>query len=168
MQAKNLAGTSTASMTVIVIGNSEVNFTADTQSGTAPLWVKFTDASTPGGTAWTWDFGDGQTGTGTPVDHKYTADGKYDVTLTVTYPSPVGDQTVTKDQFIDVQAGLCDVPKLGGVRFNDAQAVWNGAGFTGTVLRGPGAPSGNFIITAQTLVYPNKESCSSDVYVTRP
>ena len=39
------------------------------------------------------------------------------------------------------------VPSLNGVRRNNAQGVWTGAGFTGTVSDGPGAPNGNYTIT---------------------
>jgi PKD repeat protein len=170
MKASNLAGDSETSMTVTVIGDSDVNFTADTQSGNAPLPVDFADASSPGGTAWAWDFGDGDSGTGTTPSHTYTAAGTYDVSLTVTYPAPIGDVTTTKTAFISVGSGVCTVPSLNGVRFNDALAVWRGApyNFTGSVIRDVGAPSGNFIITAQDRTATSWEPCTSDVLVTRP
>ncbi len=170
MKASNLAGESETSMTVTVVGDSDVNFTADTQSGNDPLAVEFADASSPGGTAWAWDFGDGDSGTGTTPSHTYTAPGTYDVSLTVTYPAPVGDVTTTKTAFITVGSGVCTVPSLNGVRFNDAQAVWRGApyNFTGSVIRDTGAPSGNFIITAQSLTATSLAACTSDVLVNRP
>ena len=63
-------------------------------------------------------------------------------------------------------------PQLGGVRFNDAQAKWQGSpyNFTGVVIKAPGAPSGNFIITAQSITYgvQAKAPCDSDVVVDRP
>ena len=136
-----------------VIGNSDVNFTASTQSGSAPLTVTFTDASAPGGTAYEWEFGDGQTGTGTSVSHTYTTDGEYDVKLKVTYPDPVGDQTTEKEKFIKVAVANCTAPKLSGFKYNDAQAEWTKAKFTGTVSKDTGAPNGNFVITAQSVVY---------------
>lgn len=49
--------------------------------------VTFTSLSTTNGTpivSWTWDFGDGATGTGAAPTHTYTTPGEYDVTLTVT------------------------------------------------------------------------------------
>jgi uncharacterized repeat protein (TIGR01451 family) len=49
--------------------------------------VTFTDTSTtdvPPIAAWTWDFGDGSQGSGAVVDHAYTTDGTFTVTLTVT------------------------------------------------------------------------------------
>jgi hypothetical protein len=62
------------------------------------------------------------------------------------------------------------VPSLNGVRFNDALARWRGwpYNFTGSVLRDTGAPSGNFIITAQSLTATDLAPCSSDVKVSRP
>jgi hypothetical protein len=86
----------------------------------------------------------------------------------VTYPDPTGIQTTTKTAYVTVGDKLCTVPFLGGTRFNDAQAKWNGADFTGTVLRGPGAPGGNFIITAQSKTGGSLILCSSDVEVSRP
>ena len=169
MKASNIVGSSTTSMSVVVLGTSNVNFDATPTSGTAPLTVAFTDTSSPGGTASTWDFGDGNTGSGATVTHKYTADGKYTVKLTVTYPAPVGDVSTTKDQYISVAIGTCNVPKLLGLRYNDAQGAWTAAGFTGTVSRDTGAPNGNFIITAQSIVYSTSPqstaACNSSVQV---
>jgi PKD repeat protein len=157
-------------MTVTVVGNSDVNFTADTQSGSAPMEVQFTNASSSGGTAWSWDFGDGGTGTGTTPSHTYTNPGTYNVSLTVTYPSPVGAVTTTKNAFITVGVGMCTVPSLDGVRFNDAQAIWQGApyNFTGNVVPDIGAPSGNFVITAQSWTATSLAPCDSDIKVSRP
>ncbi|MEO5964511.1 MAG: PKD domain-containing protein [Candidatus Limnocylindrales bacterium] len=168
MTATNIVGSSSAQMTVIVIGTSNVNFTASTQSGTAPLAVSFTDASSPGGTAWAWTFGDGVTGTGATTSHTYTVTGTYSVKLTVTYPSPTGNVSTTKTGFISVAVNNCTVPKLVGLKYNNAQAAWNAAGFSGTVTRGPGAPVGNFTITAQSLVYTSSAPCTSGVSVAAP
>ncbi len=62
-------------------------FTYSPHSGSIPLEVSF-DASTssdPGGSivAYSWDFGDGNTGEGKTVKHTYTNDGVYTVELTV-------------------------------------------------------------------------------------
>ena len=48
-----------------------------------PLTVSFTDA-TPGGSLQQWDFGDGSTGSGSPISHTYTLAGSYNVKLIVT------------------------------------------------------------------------------------
>jgi PKD repeat protein len=170
LKASNINGSSTTAMNVTVLGTSDVNFTSDTQSGTAPLTVTFTDASTPGGTAWDWTFGDGLTGTGTPVTHKYSTPGTYTVALTVTYPAPVGPITTTKTGYITVDVPTCKVPSLDGVRFNDALAIWQGApyNFTSNVLRAATAPSGNFTITAQDKVAGDVIPCNLDVKVDHP
>ena len=70
---------------------------------------------------------------------------------------------------VTVSPGYCTVPSLNQMRFNDANAIWQGApyNFTGTVKRATGAPSGNFKITAQSIAAGNGATalCSSDVYV---
>jgi PKD repeat protein len=131
--------------------------------------VSFTDTSTTGGTAWAWTFGDGGTATTQNPSHTYSSSGTYDVSLTVTYPSPIGTKTTTKNAYITVAVGTCSVPKLNGLKFNSAQAAWNAASFTGNVSRDVGAPSGNFTITTQSIVYsttpPSTAVGTSDVAV---
>ncbi len=66
---------------------NDVYFTADVTSGTPPLTVHFTDESrAPGITAWSWDFGDGQTSSEQHPAHVYMQDGTYTVRLTITAP----------------------------------------------------------------------------------
>jgi len=61
---------------------------ANPTSGTVPLSVHFdgSASSDPDGTitAYAWDFGDGNHGSGATADHTYTTAGNYTVTLTVT------------------------------------------------------------------------------------
>lgn len=55
--------------------------------GTAPLTVRFEDASDPGNTtieAWSWSFGDGGVSNGRNPEYLYRLPGVYDVTLTIT------------------------------------------------------------------------------------
>ena len=76
-------------------------FSATPTSGTAPLNVTFTDASTPGSspiTGWAWDFGDGGTSAEQDPAHTYTVPGTYSVSLTVT--TDVGSNTETKTDFV--------------------------------------------------------------------
>jgi PKD repeat protein len=165
MTADNAWGTSTETMGITVMAPSTVDFTADRWGGDAPLTVTFTDASSPGGTAFDWDLGAGQgTASGTTVSHTYTTPGTYAVQLTVTYPT--GPESITKT--ISVSVGLCTVPELFGVRRNDAQPAWDGASFTGTVTDGPGAPSGNYLIKSQSLTANSQVPCNSDVTVNNP
>lgn len=169
MQASNGFGPGgTASMNVVVLAASDVDFAANPASGDKPLVVSFTNASSPGGTAFNWTFGDGGTSTSENPSHTYSAPGAYDVTLTVTYPAPVGDKSLTMSSFISVGWGTCTVPSLNGVRFNSAQGVWTGAGFAGAVTRGPGAPNGNFTITAQSLTSGDQYTCNLGVEVSAP
>jgi PKD repeat protein len=168
MTATNSLGSSTASMGVTVTSTSVVDFTANRNAGAPPLSVTFTNASTPGGTAYAWNFGTGQgTGTGATATHVYSTAGTYTVSLTVTYPS--GNVTQTKANYITVDTGLCTAPSLDGVKRNAAQGAWTGAGFTGTVSDGAGAPSGNgWYITTQSIVGGSVVPCTSAVVVNRP
>jgi PKD repeat protein len=58
-------------------------FTGTPVSGTAPLFVQFTDTSTGSPTVWSWDFGDGDTTNSTLQNpaHRYTKTGSFTVTL---------------------------------------------------------------------------------------
>lgn len=56
-------------------------FTADETQGCLPLEVNFRITSLEA-VSYTWDFGDGTTGTEDPISHIYNAEGLYDVTLT--------------------------------------------------------------------------------------
>lgn len=172
LTATNVNGSSTAYMDVTAIGTSLVAFSADNTLVKPGMAVNFTDKSTPGGTAFAWDFNnDGVTdSTAENPSWTYAATGVYNVKLTVTYPSPTGNESLTKASYISVQIGVCTVPSLTAVRFNDAQAIWQGApyNFTGNVVRDGGAPSGNFLILIQSLTATSTAPCNSDVKVTTP
>lgn len=72
----------------VLVSSPTVNFTIAPASGCAPVTIGFTSTSTPTtGTSlstYTWDFGDGTFGTGTPISHTYTAAGSYSVELKLT------------------------------------------------------------------------------------
>jgi PKD repeat protein len=172
MTATNLQGSSTTSMTVNVVASSVVDFTASVTSGAAPLTVAFTDASTPGGTAWDWTFGAGEgTGTGATVSHTYSTPGVYTVALTVTYPAPTGPLTTTKVGYIAVSTPLCVVPSLDQQHINTEQSTsgkWYLAGFTIANLSvGPGSPNnnGNFKIVSQTITAGSSVPCTATMQV---
>ena len=169
MTVDNIWGTSTAMMGVTVTPATSVDFVANRTSGTAPLSVTFTDTSSPAGTASAWDFGAGQgTGTGTTASHTYLVAGNYTVTLTETYPT--GPLSRTYVSMIHVDAPLCQVPHLDGIKRNNALAIWQGApaSFSGIVVDGPFAPSGNYTITTQSLTALSWVPCTSNVMVNRP
>ena len=152
-----------------------------TSSGAAPLTVTFRDASGGGaGTSWHWTFGDPailDSFVQDPGPIVFNTPGTYVVTLQV--GNGCGQVTTTPGTTISVGAAnppppTCQVPSLNGIRFNSAQAVWGlpkppGAGFTTTVLRAPGAPSGNFIIQSQDIVAGNTPvPCDSVIHVNNP
>lgn len=69
---------------------------ADKVDGDAPLEVRLdasgsTDSDAGDQLSWTWDFGDGQTGTGEQVTHTFSDPGIYTVTLVVTDNQGVSD-----------------------------------------------------------------------------
>ncbi len=78
------------------------NFTTNISGGIAPITINF-DASTssdPDGDqlSYTWDFGDGQIGTGMIITHEYATAGNYEATLVVSD----GSKEATKSMTISV------------------------------------------------------------------
>jgi len=73
-------------------------FSGTPLSGALPLTVNFTDLSTPGVSAWSWDFGDGGSSALQNPSHVYSALGVYTVSLTVT--SPGGMDMETKVDYV--------------------------------------------------------------------
>jgi hypothetical protein len=69
-------------------------FTIGPHTGTVPLAVQFTDASTNAPTAWAWAFGDGSVSNAQHPCHRYDAPGTYEVTLVVT--AAAGERTHTR------------------------------------------------------------------------
>ena len=85
------------------------NFTATPRTGTAPLAVQFTDASTGTGiTAWSWTFGDGQTSNLQSPSHTYTTAGNYTVNLTARNAGGADDER--KVDYIAVSAPVVIPP----------------------------------------------------------
>ncbi|MBS1538494.1 MAG: PKD domain-containing protein [Bacteroidetes bacterium] len=77
---------SEVSNTIDITINSDklaVGINADVKTGTAPLIVKFSDASTGKPKSWNWDFGDTQTSFEQNPTHTYSKSGSYSVTLKI-------------------------------------------------------------------------------------
>lgn len=62
----------------------KADFSANIQSGPAPLTVQFLDWSFGEPDTWSWDFGDGTGSSDQEPVHTYTSSGSYTVTLTIT------------------------------------------------------------------------------------
>ncbi|WP_094226822.1 S-layer protein domain-containing protein [Methanolobus psychrotolerans] len=82
-------------------------FSGTPVSGTNPLTVNFTDASTDA-TAWSWDFGDGNTSAIQSPSHTYVSTGTYDVSLVATNAN--GTDPETKLSYITVSAPVSTPP----------------------------------------------------------
>ncbi|PLW96399.1 MAG: hypothetical protein C0593_11705 [Marinilabiliales bacterium] len=78
----------------------DASFFANPLSGEAPLTVTFTDDSANTPTAWSWDFGDGNTSEEQNPVHAYNTAGIYTVTLTVRNDD--GEDTKTVADYIEV------------------------------------------------------------------
>jgi len=95
LTVKNGAGSTTLYQTITVISPPPVaDFAANTTSGTVPLTVAFTDAST-GASSWSWVFGDGATSAEQNPAHTFTTVGTYTVTLTVTNDGGSASKSMT-------------------------------------------------------------------------
>jgi len=103
----NSAGSNTTTMaTYINVTNALTpptsSFTANVQSGNAPLTVQFTDTSGNSPSGWQWAFGDGSQSTDQNPSHTYTMSGVYSVSLTAVNSG--GHNTTTMPGFISVIA----------------------------------------------------------------
>ncbi|HJP90030.1 MAG TPA: PKD domain-containing protein [Candidatus Limnocylindrales bacterium] len=141
------------------------NFTASTTTPAVSAAVSFTDTSSGSPTTWAWTFGDGGTSTSQNPAHAYNTPGTYSVSLTVTGPG--GTNSITKTNYIIVSAATCTVPNFVGLgtRINNAQGIWNAAGFTTTIVQAAGHSSGNYKITFQSIVGGQVVACNSTITV---
>jgi len=94
---------------ITVLNPPRPDFSANSTEGCAPSTFQFLDASqSPGNTtvtSWSWDFGDGQTATGSAPTHVYRAAGTYTVTLSVT--NSAGCQALfSKPNYINISPGV--------------------------------------------------------------
>lgn len=83
-QNTSLGCSGSTSKQITILATPVPSFTANPTTGCAPQGVTFTNTS-PSGTNFQWNFGDGTTFTGqNPPVHNYTNNGSYTVTLTMT------------------------------------------------------------------------------------
>jgi PKD repeat protein len=87
---------------VNVTAEPAADFSAVPTSGPAPLEVQFNNESNFIATSFTWDFGDGNLGSGAAPLHTYETPGTYTVTLTA-FESIIGSRVKTKVDFIVVE-----------------------------------------------------------------
>lgn len=88
------------SVEVVVHETPVVNFNAVPSDGCVPLTVNFVNlTSTPAGSVYQWNLGDGSISSLTVPQHIYTMPGNYSVSLLVTTPENCSS-SITKDDFI--------------------------------------------------------------------
>ncbi len=115
LAAGNTGGSDTKTKTnyiTVTCSAPTADFNGNPTSGNFPLTVQFSDQSSPGSDAsmntYQWDFGDGETGSGSTPSHTYHSANTYTVSLTVT--NSCGNQaTETKTDYIRITAA-CPSP----------------------------------------------------------
>jgi gliding motility-associated-like protein len=119
-------GTDTKTATVVVYDKPAVAFVATgALSGCTPHSVQFSStvtANSPGTVNYSWDFGDGTTGTGANPAHTYTTPGTYSILLTVTNGAGcvqtavqnayIIARPVAKANFTASQSYFCSAPAI--------------------------------------------------------
>jgi PKD repeat protein len=105
LTATNAAGSNITTQTgYIIVGDTVpvAGFLASSTTGTAPLIVEFTDTSSGSPASWTWDFGDGTTGSDENPSHTYSSEGTYSVSLIAS--NTAGSNTSVQSDYITVSA----------------------------------------------------------------
>ncbi len=111
-------------------------YTATPAEGGTPLYVAFdaTDSYDPDGyvSSYSWNFGDGETGSGGTTSHAYTAAGTYSVTLTVRDDSGEGSSATGRvvahqGKSYAIIVGIADYSELPKLSFtdDDAQSMYS-------------------------------------------
>ena len=97
------------------------NFASNVTSGLAALSVTFTSTSSGNITGYSWNFGDGATGTAQNPSHSYGTAGAYTVSLSVTGPG--GTNTSTKAGYINVSQPVAISPPIAGFTVDKTSGV---------------------------------------------
>jgi PKD repeat protein len=124
---------------IITVGSPpDADFSADILSGPDPLTVQFFDNSAGYPSAWTWDFGDGDTSEEQNPQHVYSMAGTYSVSLRA--ENKWGNGTAGKSNYISVVDGTSHksiFPDRGiEIVYTDtgARVVLNTSDFPGTPM----------------------------------
>ena len=122
LSATNASGTDEEVKTnyITISAAPTADFSGTPTSGEAPLEVTFTDYSTESPSAWSWNFGDGNTSSTQNPAHTYSSSGTYTVTLSAT--NFYGTDAEVKTNYITVDAAESTNPPV--------------ADFSGTPLNG--------------------------------
>jgi PKD repeat protein len=130
----------------------KAGFSVSPASGSSPLTVSFQNTTVGSANQWSWDFGDGSTGSARDPSHLYTQPGTYTVSLTATGPG--GSNTAIQNNAISVSpdyqpptSGFVASPTSGtaplSVAFNDqsngdvTEWLWNFGDGSASTHRNP-------------------------------
>lgn len=179
-------GVVTEQFTITVGAPSSVVATATPSAGTAPLTVGFAGGADGEAPSYAWDFGDGETGTGTSPKHVYDEPGTYTATLTATDgDEELGSDTVAitvADALPDVAASATPTSGVGPLDvafsttvtttgtfapFADGTATYPELAGDATLVRRRGATTASLDVTGLAAgafhnVHVHEQACSSN------
>ncbi len=109
LTVSNDCGTATTTQTIVIGTAPQADFSADVQTGCAPLTVNYSDASSDNTTDWDWSFPGGTPSNSSEQNPTVTYDaaGTYNVTLVVS--NATGSSTAQQNSYIVIS----DVPAAG-------------------------------------------------------
>jgi alpha-tubulin suppressor-like RCC1 family protein/PKD repeat protein len=123
VQVADTSGIKTAKAFSIVVYRPPVAaFTGTPLTGQAPLFVTFTDSSGNDPVTWSWSFGDSSTGSQQNPMHVYSMPGTYTVALTAA--NPAGSGTVTRIDYITVEACINAPVRISGIDYSNPQNAY--------------------------------------------
>ncbi len=150
------------------------------QWGTAPATFDFTDLSSGGPTAWSWNFGDSTTSTVKNPTHTYNSYGQYTVALTAT--NSAGSNTCTKTNYLTVKplnAAFTGTPTSGNVTqlvtFTDQSTnsptawSWTFGDTTSSTLQSPThtyTAAGTYTVVLTATNSGGSDTCTKTNYIT--
>ncbi|HRY76139.1 MAG TPA: PKD domain-containing protein, partial [Methanoregulaceae archaeon] len=147
-------------------------FSGTPTSGTAPLTVKFTDASTNTPTSWSWNFGDGNATNATvqnPV-HTYLSAGTYSVTLTAT--NSAGSDSETETDYVTVTASpsaptITGISPTTGSEEGGTSVTIIGTGFaSATAVRFGATEAASYTVNSATRITATSPAGTGTVHIT--